>query len=131
QADSALGMAVLAAYGVRSAAESGAGSGEGPGADSRGGSSRKGASAFSALRPMVRVRTTLEPRPEVSRRFDEPLVALGGGRGRRGEEGGRGGGPPGGRAGSAGGQGGRRPPRRCSSPATARPCGTRRTATPG
>ena len=57
QADSALGMAVLAAHGVRSA----------------GGSE---AASWSSLRPMVRVRTTLEPRPEVSRRFDEPFVAL-------------------------------------------------------
>ncbi len=59
QADSALGMAVLAAYGVTSA--------RGPG---------EGVPGLSALRPMVRVRTTVEPRPEVSRRFDEPFAAL-------------------------------------------------------
>ncbi|WP_328462712.1 FGGY-family carbohydrate kinase [Streptomyces sp. NBC_00448] len=57
QADSALGMAVLAAHGVRSAGDS-------------------EPAAWSDLRPMVRLRTTLEPRPEVSRRFDEPFVAL-------------------------------------------------------
>ncbi|BBA96608.1 putative carbohydrate kinase [Actinacidiphila reveromycinica] len=56
-ADPALGMAVLAAHGV------GPADGAGP-------------AAWSDLRPMVRVRTTLDPRPEVSRRFDEPFVAL-------------------------------------------------------
>jgi len=63
QADTALGMAVLAAYGITSA--------EGPGAGPAG-----SAPPLSALRPMVRVRTTLEPRSEVSRRFDEPFVAM-------------------------------------------------------
>jgi D-ribulokinase len=69
--DSALGMAVLAAHGVTSAESSGQGSGKGAGEGSG-----KGAPPLSALRPMVRVRTTLEPRPEVSRRFDEPFMAL-------------------------------------------------------
>ncbi len=59
QADSALGMAVLAAHGVTSA--------ERPGPS---------APPLSALRPMVRLRTVLEPRPEVSRRFHEPFAAL-------------------------------------------------------
>ncbi|SEG90821.1 Sugar (pentulose or hexulose) kinase [Actinacidiphila yanglinensis] len=67
QADSALGMAVLAAHGVGAAEASGTASGA---------TSGDGAPPLSALRPMVRVRTTLEPRPEVSRRFDEPFAAM-------------------------------------------------------
>lgn len=59
QADSALGMAVLAAHGVRAARNAG-----------------QDPPRLSDLRPMVRIRTTLEPRPEVSRRFQEPFVAL-------------------------------------------------------
>ncbi|KIF79661.1 carbohydrate kinase, partial [Streptomyces sp. 150FB] len=60
RADSALGMAVLAAHGVRSG---------GPAAD--------GAPApLAAPRSMVRLRTVVEPRPEVGRRFDEPFITL-------------------------------------------------------
>ncbi|KIF66328.1 carbohydrate kinase [Streptomyces sp. AcH 505] len=63
QADSALGMAVLAAHGVTSTQSATTGP-------------ARSAPPLSALRPMVRVRTTLEPRAEVSRRFDEPFAAL-------------------------------------------------------
>nr|WSZ94506.1 FGGY family carbohydrate kinase [Streptomyces sp. NBC_00857] len=65
--DSALGMAVLAAYGVVTSGDSAA----------RGGGGGETAHApLSAVRDMVRVRTVLEPRPQVSRRFDEPFVVL-------------------------------------------------------
>ncbi|MFJ4923825.1 FGGY-family carbohydrate kinase [Streptomyces sp. NPDC088725] len=57
QADSALGMAVLAAHG----GAAGEGSVRAP---------------LSDLRPMVRFRTVVEPRPQVSRRFAEPFVTL-------------------------------------------------------
>ncbi|MFE4826354.1 FGGY-family carbohydrate kinase [Streptomyces sp. NPDC056672] len=53
--DSALGMAVLAAHGVRSGGEP---------------------SSLSAVRGMVRVRTILDPRPRISARFAGPFVNL-------------------------------------------------------
>jgi D-ribulokinase len=56
--DSALGMAVLAAHGVR----------RGTGGDA--------SASLSDLRGMVRVRTVLEPRSKVSERFAEPFVTL-------------------------------------------------------
>ncbi|MER8001132.1 FGGY family carbohydrate kinase [Streptomyces sp. NPDC095613] len=70
--DSALGMAVLAAYGVRRA--------------SGGGGIRAGApaAALADLAGMVRVRTVLDPRPEVRRRFDQPFAELVGELERRG-----------------------------------------------
>jgi len=58
--DSALGMAVLAAYGVARA--------ESP--------DEAGVTLESAARGMVRVGTVLEPRPDVTHRFAEPFVAL-------------------------------------------------------
>ncbi|MFI6698536.1 FGGY-family carbohydrate kinase [Streptomyces sp. NPDC050509] len=62
QTDSALGMAVLAAHGVRRAATD---------------AGRAGPDApLSDLRAMVRVRTVLEPRPRVGARFQEPFVTL-------------------------------------------------------
>jgi sugar (pentulose or hexulose) kinase len=60
RADSALGMAVLAAHGVRSG---------GPAADG-------GPAPLAAPRSMVRLRTVVQPRPEVSRRFTEPFITL-------------------------------------------------------
>jgi sugar (pentulose or hexulose) kinase len=63
--DSALGMAVLAAYGVTNGAAAGRGA--------AGGTVPR---PLSGLRGMVRVRPALEPRPQVSRRFAEPFVTL-------------------------------------------------------
>ncbi|WP_435129636.1 FGGY-family carbohydrate kinase [Actinacidiphila sp. bgisy144] len=62
-ADSALGMAVLAAHGAGPDGASGSAGASGP-------------DGWSRLRPMVKVRTVLDPRPEASRRFDEPFRAL-------------------------------------------------------
>ncbi|MEV7086003.1 FGGY family carbohydrate kinase [Streptomyces sp. NPDC093085] len=64
--DSALGMAVLAAYGVRSG-------GAGAGGEAGTGGAR---GSLSALRGMVRVRTVLEPRPRVGARFQDAFVTL-------------------------------------------------------
>ncbi|MFF1956823.1 FGGY-family carbohydrate kinase [Streptomyces sp. NPDC058220] len=77
--DSALGMAVLAAHGVaRGAAEATAAD---PGTEAAAGPATQPADGIastplSAVRGMVRVRTVLEPRPQVSRRFAEPFVTL-------------------------------------------------------
>ncbi|WP_052744576.1 FGGY-family carbohydrate kinase, partial [Streptomyces odonnellii] len=83
--DSALGMAVLAAHGVRTHV------GQAHGAQAHGsrthgvqahGVEPHGASAYgestllSTVRSMVRVRTILDPRPQVTPRFDEPFVTL-------------------------------------------------------
>ncbi|MFE7126446.1 FGGY-family carbohydrate kinase [Streptomyces sp. NPDC057617] len=103
--DSALGMAVLAAHGVRThgvgthgvrthedwahgdwthgVSEPGGQAhvgrphvGHAHGAEPHGASAHGELTLLSTVRSMVRVRTILDPRPQVSPRFDEPFVTL-------------------------------------------------------
>ncbi|MGW2056143.1 FGGY-family carbohydrate kinase [Streptomyces sp. NPDC001840] len=103
--DSALGMAVLAAHGVRThgvgthgvrthedwahgdgthgVSEPGGQAhvgrprvGQAHGAEPYGASAHGELTLLSTVRSMVRVRTILDPRPQVSPRFDEPFVTL-------------------------------------------------------
>ncbi|GAB2607458.1 FGGY-family carbohydrate kinase [Streptomyces capparidis] len=67
--DSALGMAVLAAYGVTRAAAS-------DGADGADGAGSTAPWPLAAHRGMVRVRAVLEPRERVTARFTEPFHTL-------------------------------------------------------